>query len=528
MQRSRRSIIYELAALLILLSYNSALSTATAHKHTNKNDRTLWRQSRRIEESDVHLQVPRTKSISISSELRIDMHLTQKTNGIRTSIQSLSRSPLLLNLRGGAKTKTNAIATKTTNSKTSNKKELSSSLSRRELAVFQSSSFLIVLSLAIVAFSPAPALIAEIGSERATSTLSILSACAAMTEMIISPAMGSLLDSIGRKPALVFTLLSIGLVNGAASFHSSVLTICIAKFVGVLCAGLFFIASQVIVSDITASNPERMSSTLGVQYALIGGAFFVGAIGAGWLSGFGLSVTYGTSTIVAVLTALLVSFGMSETLLPSKKVLFQGATMRKQLLASPWSCTRILYRHSREVRILAILAMLQSLPAFMGDTFQILAKTEWNLGTKDFSSFVAMFGIINIAANVVGSQMVVKLGIKQFTAVATLSSILSPLGASFFSFRGIIAGSILGFLGSAQMLGVTAALVAEGTKSNVPQGELAGERSSFLALMKVIGPIWYSMLYVQGKKFLGTGTLPFLFNAVLGLTAFGISQRYMS
>uniref|UniRef100_A0A7S3QJ58 Major facilitator superfamily (MFS) profile domain-containing protein n=1 Tax=Chaetoceros debilis TaxID=122233 RepID=A0A7S3QJ58_9STRA len=401
------------------------------------------------------------------------------------------------------------------------------SWSRRDLVIFQSSNFLIVLATAVVAFSPAPALIAELGSERATSTLSMLSACAALTEIIISPTLGSLLDSVGRKPALIFTLLSMGLANGAVSLHSSVVTICIAKFVGISCVGLFFIASQVIVSDICASNPERMSSTLGVQYSLIGGAFFLGAICAGWLSEFGLSVNYGVSTIIVVLTALLLTFGISETLLPSKKIPLQGAAVRKQLLESPWSCTRILYRYSKKVRVLALLLMVQSLPQFMGDTFQILAKTEWNLTTKGFSSYVAMLGIISIAANVVGSKMVGKLGIRKFTALATLSGMLSPLGASFFSFRGLVVGVILGFLGFAQMLGVTAALVAEGAKSNVPQGVLAGERASFLALMKVIGPIWYSTLYVEGKKLVGVGSLPFLFNVILGLTAFGISQYYL-
>ena len=404
-------------------------------------------------------------------------------------------------------------------------------LRRSDLVVFQSSSFFLVLSLALVTFSPAPALIAKIGSERATSILSVISACAALMEIVFSPALGSLLDSVGRKPALLFTLISIATVHGAVSIHSSVLTICAAKFISAVSVGLFFISSQVIISDISASNPEKLGSMLGVQSALIGAAFFLGAIGAGRLSEFGLSVIYGTSTIIAVLTAALVSVGMRETLLPSKRIPFQDnkVVLQQKLLQSPWSsCTRILFRHSKKVRVLALLIMVQSLPAFMGDTFQILVKTEWGLNTKDFSSFVAMFGIINIAANVVGSQLVVKLGIKHFTAISTLSVLLAPIGASFFSFRGLIIGSIVGFLGSAQMLGVTAALYAEGMKSDVSQGELAGERSSFIALAKVIAPIWYSLLYVKGKKFLGTGNLPFLFNIVCGLSAFGISQSYLS
>jgi predicted MFS family arabinose efflux permease len=525
-----RSItILQLAVVLsVLLVFNTA---SAAHSHgAGAHDATNRYSSYRKRTVRSGLQVPGRTVKLLNSQ-------SKDTVGIRSSLQSS------ILLRGGSTSTISTVSTASNkevsvaapSTESASNKEVSvaapstesPSSWNRDLAVFQSSSFLIVLSLALVAFSPAPALVAEIGTERATSTLSILSASAALTEIIMSPALGSMLDSIGRKPALVFTLLAIAMSNGAVSIHPSVITICTAKFVGMLCAGLFFIASQVIISDIVASNPERMSSTLGVQFALIGAAFFVGAIAAGQLSGFGLSVTYGSSAVVAALTAMLVSLGMRETLVPSKRVPFQAHIMRKRLLQSPFSCTRILYRHTKEVRILAIILMLQSFPGFMGDVFQILAKTEWKLDTKDFSSFVAMFGIINIAANIVGSQMVRKLGIKRFTALATLSSMLAPIGASFFSFRGLIVGSIMGFLGSAQMLGVTAALVAEGAKSGAPQGELAGERSSFIALIKVIGPIWYSMLYVQGKKVLGWNNLPFLFNIGVGLGTFTISQLYL-
>jgi len=319
-------------------------------------------------------------------------------------------------------------------------------------------------------------------------------------------------------------------MNGLVSMHSSVLTICAAKFTSMLCFASFTIASQVILSDISVSNPERMSSTLGIIAALSGCGFITGAIGAGRLSEFGLSVTYGTSAVVGALTATLVVVGMRETLLSSKRIPFREnkARLRKQLLQSPWSsCTRILFRHSKEVRRLAILIMIQSFPIHMNDTFQILVRTEWNINMKDFSSFFAMFGIISIFSNIVGSKLVVKLGIKYFTAIATLSSVLAPIGASLFSYRGLLLGNIIGFLGSSQMLGVTAALYMAGANSNVSQGELAGERSSFLALAKVIGPVWYSFLFVKGKKVFGTGFLPFWFNVGCGLTAFGISQRYL-
>lgn len=284
-----------------------------------------------------------------------------------------------------------------------------------------------------------------------------------------------------------------------------------------------------MISDISVSNPERMSSILGIFFALTAGAFFVGAIVAGRISEFGLSVPYGASTVMSALTATLVFFGMQESLHSSKRVPFRENKTRiqKQLLQSPWSsCTSIL-RHSKEVRLLAILIMIQSLPSQMNDTFQIIARTEWDVSVKDYSSFIAMYGLTNIFGHIIGSKMVQKLGIKHFTMVASLSSILPQILATLLAFRGLLLGCVVGFLAPAQMLGVTSALYLEGGKSNVPQGVLAGQRSSFLALVKVIGPIWFSFLYVKGKEVFGTGFLPFYFNVGCALTAFGISQRFL-
>eukprot|EP00571_Detonula_confervacea_P017644 CAMPEP_0172312284 /NCGR_PEP_ID=MMETSP1058-20130122/17103_1 /TAXON_ID=83371 /ORGANISM="Detonula confervacea, Strain CCMP 353" /LENGTH=505 /DNA_ID=CAMNT_0013025695 /DNA_START=169 /DNA_END=1686 /DNA_ORIENTATION=- len=505
MTRSNPSLILQPLFVLLLLVVNS-----TAHSHSHERCGNNGCYNHRMAGSDLPAVPGKTGSV---------LNLHSKDAGTLFQLKLQSSAPL--SIRGGS----------ISDAKASNEIATPSSSSQSQsptVKIFLTSSFLIVSSVAVVAFSPAPALIAKIGTERATSTLSLVSASAALTEIILSPAIGSILDVVGRKPALLLTLSAIAMANGAVAINPSVLAICTAKFVGMLSVGLFFIASQAIIGDIAAENPELMSSTLGVQYALIGAAFFVGAIAAGKLSEFGLGATYGTSSVVAIVTAGLVSLGMRETLSPANRVPFQGKNMRRLLLQSPFSCTRIIFRYSKEVRVLAIILMLQSFPQFMGDVFQILAKTEWNLETKDFSSFVAMFGMINIVANIVGSQLVKKLGIKQFTTLAILSSMLSPMGAAFFSFRGLIAGSIAGFLGASQMLGVNAALIAEGAKSDVPQGQLAGERSSFICLIKVIGPIWYNMLYVRGKKALGLNNLPFLFNIVLAMGAFVISQFYLS
>lgn len=163
----------------------------------------------------------------------------------------------------------------------------------------------------------------------------------------------------------------------------------------------------------------------------------------------------------------------------------------------------------------------------MGDVLQVFAKQEWNLSTKEYSSFIAFWSVAGIVANSVGSFLVQTLGIKRFMGIATLSSMCAPIGACFFGFRGTVVGSVMGFLGAAQSMGINAALVSQGKASGVPQGELAGERASMVALLKVIGPILYSTLYVQGRGKLGMRQLPFVFNIILAASAFVVSQLHL-
>jgi hypothetical protein len=70
----------------------------------------------------------------------------------------------------------------------------------------------------------------------------------------------------------------------------------------------------------------------------------------------------------------------------------------------------------------------------------------------------------------------------------------------------------------------SANLAASCSNSSLPQGELAGERSSLLALLNVVGPTLYSQLYIQGSGKLGMNNLPFLFNIALCVAAFIIAR----
>jgi len=398
----------------------------------------------------------------------------------------------------------------------------------RTLGVLQWSSFATVFAGGLVAFRPAPVVSAALGPDRASSVLSALSSAVACVLILLSPVLGAAIDSSGRKSAAVCLLAAAAAANGAVSLGPSVVAICAAQCVQRLCITFFFVVGQAIVADVAASDPELMGSALGVQFALVSAGIFAGSVAARGLAEVGLSVSYGISASLLAANALFVAVALRETLPPDNRVPFEAGRLPGLLLRSPLACTRILFGRGREIRTLALLLMLQSLPLSMDGIFQIFARTEWDLSAKDYISFVMASSVVGIVANMAGSRLVRVIGIRNYTAAAALSYVLPWAGAVLFAFRGYLAGSAAGFLGSAQQLGVSAALIAAGGRSGVPQGELAGERSSLLALCGVVGPVWYGLLYVQGKKVTGSAHLMFVFNGLLAVGVFVMSRIHLS
>lgn len=84
---------------------------------------------------------------------------------------------------------------------------------RRSLITLRIATGLAALALSLVALSPTPALIAAVGTEKATSMIQWVSAASAGTEVVLSPVIGSLVDALGRKPLLVFAMTMLALAQ---------------------------------------------------------------------------------------------------------------------------------------------------------------------------------------------------------------------------------------------------------------------------------------------------------------------------
>ena len=395
--------------------------------------------------------------------------------------------------------------------------------SQPSLVPLLASTLLLMISLSIVSLSPTPILIDQFGPSRATHILSTIAAVAAASEIILSPILGALLDSMGRKPALLASISSVAIMHAVVSTNTNALPVCIARYLCYVALPQFFVASQAVAGDVLASTPDKMGSLLGIQSALISGGFIGGVKIAALLGERGPRVAYGASSILAVASGMILAFGQRETLDETHKVPFDVKETKRKVIQAPVAAGTLLVGRGRKIGLLALLFSLQSMPTFIGDVFQVFCRDVWGLGQSAVGDVIAVFGLSGIIASVVGSILVGKVGVQNFTSIAILSSSFFPI-AAIHSYKASLVALALGFLGSCQTIGVVAELTAQVSVSGARQGEIAGERGALLAITKMVAPLMYGGLYIVGSS-LGFPQLVFAFNIVLTLICFVLSRQ---
>ena len=373
-------------------------------------------------------------------------------------------------------------------------------------------SFMFVLSVAVVALAPAPALIDALGSERATALLGVVGSASAGCEILLAPVVGALADSQGRKPVLLGVLLAVLGANGLACAFPSVPALLVTKFVGSLVVGLYFLASGAMLGDAYKADPGQLAATSGLIFALVNVGFACGIKLGSLLPGQTLRSLYGAATAASA-AAVAFAYANVEETLDDRRPFELGAF-------NPLSCYR-LFSDGREMRLLALLLAITLQPIFMGDVLQIFAIDEWRLGPSAVATFFTAIPLLGAVGNVVGGRLAKRVGLQAFTAVATLSNLGFWVGCCV-SHRAALVAAAVGFLGPARTLGASTSLTALAGRKGVPQGRLSGDRANLVAILKILGPLVYGKLYVWGRR-AARPAAPFHLNIALTAAALALA-----
>jgi len=232
----------------------------------------------------------------------------------------------------------------------------------------------------------------------------------------------------------------------------------------------------------------------------------------------GLRSRYGISSAVCVIGVALATLGVRESMPEADKVAFKARAF------NPFAFTRLLRvgpagsPGRRTMQLLAVLASLTLAPLFMGDTLQVFAISQWGLTNAQVAQLFSFVSVSGVIANLSGGALIRKLGLRTFTAIATVSTLLMWVGFSSASLKVALICTGIGFLGPARTLGATTMMTSEGAKLGIPQGQLSGDRANLIAWLKVAGPMIYGWLYVRGVQ-VGLPQAPFFLNVLLTVAA---------
>ncbi|KAL3827615.1 hypothetical protein ACHAXA_000488, partial [Cyclostephanos tholiformis] len=453
---------------------------------------------------------------------------------------------------GGAPSSTGGVAEVEDYERTTKSRIINNALHR--------TSFLMASSLSMVMFAPLPTLTKHLQlsspsssssssssppQARAIRILSILSAISASIELLLSPLVGSIIDDYGRKLPASMLMSLISLSNMYASIRPGAFGVYLSRTTNVLGGGFAMIITNAIVADLYGTSGgngsgnggvddgdgTRMGSVLGTQAACASLGFLLGSAIGGRLTDIDERYAYGACSLLSALATANVALRMPESsdLLGTRMTgggkersgtskddcdcdddeeIVVASGLGTRLVEAPLSSVRLLYRYGSRMRTLSALLLLQSIPMYMGDVFQLFAREEWGLRPKEFANLVALFGILGIVSNVSVPAVLGSIGMRSFSLLATFSSLLFPLSTLLAdSYRSVVAAGCLGMLGNAQKLGTNAAMASLATELGLPQGRLQGEKASMLALLKIGSPIIYGMLYLRGKAWsIGDGS----------------------
>jgi len=305
----------------------------------------------------------------------------------------------------------------------------------------------------------------------------------------------------------VFSLLALAIAHAFAAFLGTPSALLAARFSASLLIGMFMLSAGAATADLLVRNPEQLASESAIGMAVLSGGLALGVPLSSVLPQR-LCWPYGMSAVLSAIGGVLLLSCLSETRPEGAARPFNP----RLALRAPLSCVR-LFRISRQLAMLSGLLAVLLLPLFSGDALQVHALERWGLTSGQRAQLFTLFGASAVASNGLASLLIKRVGIRDFTALATISHGLLWAGVGH-SHRFALFATLPGLLGGARSLGVSTLITSVGSQLGLPQGELAGDRANLFALLKVVGPVLYTQLYVRGKA-LGLPELPFIFNVAL-------------
>lgn len=334
--------------------------------------------------------------------------------------------------------------------------------------------------------------------------VTLLVAVFALLSFVSAPMLGSLSDKLGRRPVLIWSIISTSIGWFIFAWAPSVIWLFIGRIIDGLAAGNVTTA-QSSLADIAPDDKTR-AHNMGLIGALFGVGLIIGPIIGGLLGSLGPTVPFWFVGILAAINAVLAYFFLPEThhvkntdakisLNPIKPVIDGFRNKEMRALFGVWFLFGI-----------GIAIQQGTFALYMANVF---GYTESMIGI--------LFGVIGLLIVINQMALMKQVWLKYFRekALAHIMLLVFAFGMILIAVPTLVVfgiGIILVTLGQGTLRAVFSSMIA-GFNPN-KRGEYLGISMSIMSLSMVVGPL------IATATFGISPHIPFIIAAGMGIIAF--------
>jgi multidrug resistance protein len=338
-----------------------------------------------------------------------------------------------------------------------------------------------------------------------STALGILVASFALMQFLFSPILGRLSDKFGRRPVLLFSILTSVVSFFFFALANSFLMLLLSRIVAGLATEIG--VAQAYISDIT--KEKERTKGMGRIGAANGAGFIIGPALGGLLSSYGFSAAGFVAAALAILNLFFAFF-----FLPESKNNKEGFEMIKSPSGLIDGISNALSKPLMSLVLVILFIMSFAFSAFPV-IMPLLAITFFGLTSTDMSFFFVYFGLVQIIiqgfimgklANRIDEEKLIVLGSFMMT-IGVFFMALFP-NITFFFVLTTIMMSGTGMLQTSIPSFISKNILAE------ERGGFLGVTQSISSIARVPGPLIGGFIYEFGGV-----VAPFFFSALLLLLA---------
>ncbi|TXS91869.1 TCR/Tet family MFS transporter [Parahaliea maris] len=313
-----------------------------------------------------------------------------------------------------------------------------------------------------------------------------ITALFSLVQFFSSPILGSLSDSLGRRPVILVSLLAFGLNYVMMGLAPSLAWLFFAQAL----AGLFGATHSVAAAYITdITDPLKRAGPFGMMGAAFGLGFMVGPVLSGLVSEWGIRLPFFIAASLALLNVLYGIYALPESLSRRERRQFRFRQ------SSAWSVFRHLHRYPQMTALLFATLLMQLGLQSVTVTWPYFTTFQYGWTPREIGFSLGLYGIVTVVTQgFILKKLVDWYGDAKAANIGLVLMIVGLLGFALSDHPALGVLFIVPHAMAFMSQGALRSLMSQGLSAN-EQGALQGAIISVNSFAAIISPLLMPWLF---------------------------------